>query len=126
MFPTATKVLIVDDRMTIRKRVRKALSRHGLSNLVEASDTAQAWITAVEMLSIGAPFDLVVAGKSAIDLIARMRAHPDLNKSEFVLLASESERARLPDRVTLGLLGYLPKPASADFPSALHEILNHG
>ena len=57
MFKPETRILIVDDMMTMRKLVKKSLVAMGFSNFEEAADGLLAWAK----LNQGDKFDLIIS-----------------------------------------------------------------
>jgi len=116
MFDSKTKVLIVDDMMTMRKIVAKACKDLGFSDLVEAADGQKAW----EALgSAEPPIGLVISdwnmpNCTGLDLLKRVRSDSRFQKLPFVLLTAESEGHQVAEAVKSGVDNYIVKPFTAD------------
>jgi two-component system chemotaxis response regulator CheY len=122
MFDPKTKILIVDDMMTMRKLVGKVCKELGFSDLSEASDGAKAWEA---ISSASPPFGLVISdwnmpGTSGLDLLKRVRGDSRYGKLPFVMVTAEAEQHQIVEAIKAGVSNYLVKPFTAD---ALKEKL---
>ena len=116
MFPANTKILIVDDFITMRKILRKVLVDLGFSNIEEASDGVhglQKMTTAIEK---NEPFQLVFSdwnmpNLSGIDFLSACRNHADAQmRAPFLMIAAESEKCEVEEKLPLETNDYLIKP----------------
>lgn len=116
MFDNTTRVLIVDDMMTMRKIVAKACKEIGFSDLVEAADGQKAW----EALQSTSPdIGLVISdwnmpNCTGIDLLRRVRADGRFKNLPFILLTAESEGHQVAEAVKAGVDNYIVKPFTPD------------
>jgi two-component system, chemotaxis family, chemotaxis protein CheY len=116
MFDPTTRVLVVDDMMTMRKIVAKACKDIGFTDIVEAADGQKAW----EALQASAPqVGLVISdwnmpNCTGLDLLKRVRADSRFNKVPFVLLTAESEGHQVAEAVKSGVDNYIVKPFTPD------------
>lgn len=116
MYPLNTKILIVDDMMTMRKIVMKTLKELGFSNFAEAPDGAKAW----EMLSSpDSGFGLVVSdwnmpNATGLDLLKRVRSDSRFSKMPFFLVTAENEKEQVVEAMKVGVSGYIIKPFTTD------------
>lgn len=116
MFDANTKILIVDDMLTMRKIVGKNCKEAGFTNMIEAADGALA-LTA--LTTPGAGFGLVISdwnmpNMTGIDLLKKVRADASLQKLPFVMLTAESEAHQVAEALKAGVDNYIIKPFSAD------------
>lgn len=125
MFAPSTRILIVDDMLTMRKLVAKALKDLGFSELHEAKDGAQGW----ETISGASPgIDLVISDLnmpvlSGLEFLKKARQDPRFKKLPFILLTDESEISQVSSAVQAGANGYIVKPFSmAALTSQLEKI----
>lgn len=106
------KALVVDDSMTIRRIVIKALGMAGIAETTEAADGTEA-ITA-----LGADkFDLVLMDwnmpkMSGIDALKTMRAKGDT--TPVIMVTTEAEKSRVIEAIKSGANDYLIKPFTPD------------
>ena len=115
MFDKSTKILVVDDMMTMRKIVVKNLKELGFTNFVEAADGQKAW----EAMQADPTLGLVVSdwnmpNCSGVDLLKRVRADGVRKLVPFVLLTAESESHQVAEAVKSGVDSYIVKPFSAE------------
>ncbi len=116
MFDKATKILVVDDMLTMRKIVSKSLKEMGFSDLTEAADGQKAWETIV---AAPVPFGLIVSdwnmpNCTGLDLLKRLRADGRFKHTPFVLLTAESESHQVMEAVKAGVDNYVVKPFTSD------------
>lgn len=115
MFDLNTRILVVDDMLTMRKLVSKVCRDIGFKNLVEAADGAVAW----EMISAAViPIQLVISDwnmpvSSGLDLLKRVRTDNRFKELPFVMLTAESEQNQVIEAVLAGVSNYIVKPFSA-------------
>ena len=116
MFDKSTRVLIVDDMMTMRKIVSKSCKDLGFTDLTEASDGQKAW----EAIQAAAPnFGLIISdwnmpNCTGLDLLKRLRADSRFKHLPFVLLTAESEGSQVAEAVKAGVDNYIVKPFSPE------------
>ncbi len=106
------KALVVDDSMTIRRIVIKALGLVGITETVEAGDGLEA----VKALQAGG-FDLILLDwnmpkMSGIDALRAIRQSG--NKTPVIMVTTEAEKQRVIEAIKTGANDYLIKPFSPD------------
>lgn len=116
MFDLKTRVLVVDDMMTMRKIVLKSLKEMGFIDVIDAADGNLAW-TALEKAS--PPVGLVISdwnmpNCSGLALLKKVRADARYAKLPFLLLTAESEAAQVKEALVSGATNYILKPFAAD------------
>ena len=116
MFDAKTRVLIVDDMLTMRKIVSKACKDIGFTDLTEAADGQLGWD---QLNSAEPPIGLVISdwnmpNCSGLDLLKRVRADSRFKSIPFVLLTAESESHQVAEAVKSGVDNYIVKPFTAD------------
>lgn len=115
MFPLDTRILVVDDMMTMRKIVMKSLKEIGFTNFAEAPDGAKAW----EMIAAEGNFGFVVSdwnmpNATGLDLLKRVRADGRFAKLPLFLVTAESEKSQIIEAIKVGVSGYIVKPFTTD------------
>jgi two-component system chemotaxis response regulator CheY len=116
MFPPSTKVLILDDMMTMRKIVTKTLKEIGFVDILEAADGNQGW----ELLStLNPPVQLIISdwnmpNCTGLELLKKVRADARYQKVPFILLTAESEAHQVAQALSIGVSGYIIKPFTSD------------
>lgn len=116
MFDPKTRVLVVDDMMTMRKIVTKACKDMGFDDITEAADGQKAWeaIQAAEP-TIGLVIsDWNMPNCTGLDLLKRVRADSRFKKLPFILLTAESEGQQVAEAVKSGVDNYIVKPFTPD------------
>jgi two-component system, chemotaxis family, chemotaxis protein CheY len=106
------KALVVDDSMTIRKIVIKALGLVGITEAAEAGDGLEA----VKSLETG-QFDLILMDwnmpkMTGIDALRTIRQSG--NKTPVIMVTTEAEKSRVIEAIKTGANDYLIKPFSPD------------
>lgn len=106
------KALVVDDSLTIRRIVIKALSLVGISDATEAGDGAEAVKAATET-----DFDLILLDwnmpkMSGIDALRTLRQAG--KKTPVIMVTTEAEKSRVIEAIKTGANDYLIKPFSPD------------
>lgn len=102
------KALVVDDSMTIRRIVIKALAEIGIADAVEAGDGDDA-VTAAK----AGPFDIVLMDwnmpkMSGLDAVKAIRAAGV--KTPIIMVTTEAEKTRVIEAIKAGVNDYLIKP----------------
>lgn len=116
MFLPNTKILIVDDMMTMRKLVTKVCKELGFTDMTEAPDGAQAW----QMISSSPqPFGLVISDWNmpqctGLDLLKRTRSDSRFSQLPFLMVTAEAEQHQIMEAVQAGVSGYVIKPFTAN------------
>lgn len=122
MFDPSTRVLVVDDMMTMRKLVSKVCKELGFSDITEAADGAKGW----EAICNANPgIGLVISdwnmpNTSGLDLLKRVRSDSRFSKLPFIMVTAEAEQHQIVEAVKAGVSNYLVKPFT---PESLKEKL---
>jgi two-component system, chemotaxis family, chemotaxis protein CheY len=122
MFNLTTKILVVDDMMTMRKLVSKSLKEMGFTDIVEAADGAKGWETLVNSTpAVGLIVsDWNMPNSTGIDLLKRVRSESRFKHLPFILVTAEAEKVQVAEAVQAGVSGYVIKPFT---PESLKEKL---
>jgi two-component system chemotaxis response regulator CheY len=116
MFDPRTRILIVDDMLTMRKLVGKACKELGFTDMIEASDGALAWEA---LQSASPPIGLVISdwnmpNCTGIDLLKRVRGDARFKTLPFMLVTAEAEMHQVMEAVKAGVSEYVIKPFTKD------------
>lgn len=115
MFDKSTKILIVDDMMTMRKIVQKSLKELGFTNFVEAADGQKGWEVLLADTTIGLVVsDWNMPNCTGVDLLRRLRSDGTRKSTPFVLLTAESEGHQVAEAVKAGVDNYIVKPFTTE------------
>lgn len=116
MFEPSTRILVVDDMLTMRKMVQKVCKELGFSDFLEAPDGRQAWevLTAAEP-----PVGLVISdwnmpNATGLDLLKRVRAETRYKNLPFVMVTAEAEKSQVIEAVQAGVSNYVVKPFTSE------------
>ncbi|HEX7675723.1 MAG TPA: response regulator [Bdellovibrio sp.] len=118
MFPSETKILVIDDMPSIRDLVKNTLKAMGFKNIVEAGDGEEGLKVLLQNNVAGSQIQLVISDwnmpkMKGLDLLKQVRATAEWTNLPFVLLTSESERDQVTEAVLAGVSQYIVKPFSA-------------
>ncbi len=107
------KALVVDDSMTIRRIVIKALGIVGITDATEAGDGAEA----LSAINQGDDFDLILLDwnmpkMSGIETLRAIRQAG--RKTPVIMVTTEAEKSRVIEAIKTGANDYLIKPFSPD------------
>jgi two-component system chemotaxis response regulator CheY len=116
MFPANTRILVVDDMMTMRKIVTKGLKDLGFSDIQEAADGNLAWTV---LDASNPPIQLIVSdwnmpNCSGLDFLRKLRADERFKKTPFVMLTAEAEAHQVKEAIVAGVTNYITKPFTGD------------
>ncbi len=125
MFANTTRVLVIDDMMTMRKIVKKICAEIGFTDVTEATDGNQAW----EVISnANPPIGLVISdwnmpNCTGLELLKRLRADHRYKKTPFLLVTAEAEQSQIVDAAKAGVDQYVVKPfAKEDLVKKLEAV----
>lgn len=117
------KALVVDDSITSRRIVIKALGIAGITDATEAGDGAEA----LRALSQNGDFDLILLdwnmpNMSGLETLRALRQAG--KKTPVIMVASEAERSRIIEAIKTGANDCLIKPFSPDqFAAKVRSVL---
>lgn len=107
----APSILLVDDDVTLRERLARALRERGFD--VRTAGSAD---EAMEQVRADSPemavIDLRMPGRSGLELLREMREHDPATR--VMVLTGYGSIATAVEATKLGAEGYLPKPVDAD------------
>ena len=118
MFPSDTRILIIDDMTMMRSLVKSQLRQIGFSKFYEANDGAKALFLLEQMKKAGNPIQLVFADwdmpvMSGITLLGVIKKNPDLKDTPFILVTAEGDPTKVKEAIALGVNNFVRKPFSA-------------
>ncbi len=112
MVDLKTKVLVVDDMLTMRKLIISILKEIGFTQITEAEDGAVAWTKANETKE---PFGLIICdwnmpNANGLDVLTKVRADARYKNVPFVMVTAELEPHQVAQANKLGISGHVAKP----------------
>ncbi len=107
-------VLIVDDMMSIRVKLRKLCTDMGIGTIYEAPDGQQA----LDLIN-SRPVDLVLSdwnmpNMNGLSFLQKMRANEKFKQLPVIFITSENEKASILQALVLGVTDYIVKPFTDD------------
>jgi len=109
------KVLVVDDDVVSRMVLMHLIDSCGSFDIVEAEDGADAWEQLEAGLRPAICFcDLRMPRLSGMELLQRVKAHPELNSMPFVLVTSANDKDTVQEAAKFGAAGHIVKPFQAE------------
>jgi len=109
------KVLVVDDDVVSRMVLMHLIDSCGKFDIVEAEDGADAWQQLEDGVRPAICFcDLRMPRLSGLELLQRIKAHPELNSMPFVLVTSANDKDTVLEATNAGAAGYIVKPFQAE------------
>ncbi|AGH94525.1 response regulator [Pseudobdellovibrio exovorus] len=112
MFPANTRILVLDDMMTMRKIVIKNLKDLGFTDIQDAADGNLGW----DILNQSSPpIQLIISdwnmpNCTGLELLKKVRADERMKAVPFVLLTAEAETHQVMEAVKAGVSNYILKP----------------
>lgn len=122
MFDTKTKILVVDDMLTMRKIVTKILRELGYSDIIEAADGIEAWEKTKDGTVGLIVSDWNMPNCTGLDLLKRVRADQRLASTPFILVTAEAEGHQVAEAIKSGVDQYVVKPFSKEGLKAKLEL----
>ena len=116
MFDPKTRILVLDDMMTMRKIVSKNLRELGFSDIQEGADGNIGW----DLIQKSVPaIQLVISdwnmpNCTGLEFLKRMRADARFAKVPFVMLTAEAEAHQVKEALIAGVTNYVIKPFTAE------------
>ena len=111
------KILIVDDKASLRKAMKKILLSLGFSDITEAIDGEDAWlkIESAFQQEFAEPFDLIVSDMempkmSGLELLAAVRDRAGIKDTPFIMATTVTEKQIILETMRLGVQAYIIKP----------------
>jgi two-component system chemotaxis response regulator CheY len=116
MFDLKTKVLVVDDMLTMRKIVVKTCKEIGFTTVIEAADGALAWaaLTAPDSCIGLVISDWNMPNLTGLEFLRKVRADANLISLPFLMLTAESEGSQVAEAIKSGVDNYIIKPFTPD------------
>lgn len=119
MFPSQARILIVDDMPSLRDLLKAYLRRLNYRAISEAEDGRVAFQALLAAKASGAPFELIISdwnmpNLDGLELLKLVRATPEFKTLPFILLTTESEKAKVLEAVLAGVSNYMVKPVEEE------------
>lgn len=106
------KALVVDDSMTIRRILVKALGVVGISDVTEAADGVEAVNAAKEQVFDVILLDWNMPRMCGLETLRALRRSG--NRTAVIMVTTEAEKGRVIEAIQSGANDYLIKPFTPD------------
>ena len=106
-------VLIVDDYNTMVRIIRNLLRQLGFEHVDDASDGAAAFAKMQERKYGLVISDWNMEPMTGYDLLQKVRAHPDMSDTPFIMVTAESKTENVVAAKKAGVSNYIVKPFNA-------------
>jgi two-component system chemotaxis response regulator CheY len=124
--PTVANIslLVVDDQKSIRSLVKECLKGLGYTRIAECEDGAQA-LRHLQTHTVHMVIsDLNMPNMTGLELLAAVRAAPELKHLGFLMLTSRGEVDLVRQAIQLGVNNYLTKPFTmGDLKKKIESVL---
>jgi two-component system, chemotaxis family, chemotaxis protein CheY len=115
MFPETTRILIVDDMLTMRQLVKGQLKLMGFKFFFDADNGENGLKVLEHQHSTGEPIGLVLSDwnmpvMTGLDFLKAVRAKPHFKDLPFLMVTAEGEQSQVVDAIKSGVSNYLIKP----------------
>lgn len=114
------KVLLVDDKASIRGAMKQILESLGLTNITEAVDGEEAWQKLNNKLtgSGDREFELIVSDMempkmSGLELLKAVRENERTKDTPFIMATTVTAKSTILETMRLGIQAYIIKPFDA-------------
>jgi two-component system chemotaxis response regulator CheY len=114
------KILIVDDKASIRAAMKNILLDLGFADITEAVDGEEAWYKINDEFRKGdtQAFELIVSDMempkmSGLELLRAIRGSNDIKDTPFIMATTVTARQIIMETMRLGVQAYIIKPFDA-------------
>lgn len=118
MFPPNTRILVVDDMLSMVEFLRKSLMGMGFTQILTANNGMLAYDVISKQHAAKQPVELVLADWAmpvcnGFELLKRIRASQEFSTLPFIMVTAEGETNQVLEVVNAGVSNYLVKPITA-------------
>jgi len=119
----AYNILIVDDSLTVRQVIARALSLAGINvGRVHQAENGQAGLAVLQTEWIDLVFcDLSMPVMDGVTMLQHMQADGLLNKLPVVIVTADGSKSKIDDLKSMGVRAYMRKPFT---PEQLRDVVN--
>ncbi len=115
------KILIVDDKASIRSSMKTILTGLGFNDITEAIDGNDAWFKLKAEFQDKKPdiYDLIISDlempeMSGLDLLKAIRKDDKLKETPFIMVTASNTKQVILKTIKLGIKAYIIKPFNSD------------
>lgn len=115
MFPSETKILVVDDSSFSRNVMKNGLKELGYYKIAEAEDATKAQESLLKEEKAGAPFQLMIADIhmpeiNGLELLEWVRSREQTKNLPLILVTTSQDRGHVIKAASLGVSHFMVKP----------------
>jgi two-component system chemotaxis response regulator CheY len=114
------KVLICDDSMFARKKMKESLEKYGITRIFEASDGDKAVSKYAETSPDIVFMDIIMPGKTGVEALKEIRAIDDT--ARIIMASSVGTQGNLKEAISAGAFDFIQKPIEE---SELFKLLDN-
>ncbi len=114
------KILIVDDKASVRSAMKKILMDLGFNDITEAVDGNNAWFKLKAEFEDKKPeiFDLIISDMempemSGLDLLKAVRKDEKIKETPFIMVTTSNTKEVILETIKLKIKAYIIKPFNA-------------
>ncbi len=113
------KILIVDDVPMSLAFLNKELVKLGFNNIVQFSDSVEAWEAFAEAQLSDNPFDLVMTdlnmpGLDGMEFVAQIKKDEMSKETKIIIVSADHDPLVIDEAMEIGVEEYLTKPINAE------------
>jgi len=103
-------VLVVDDQDSMRGLAKVSLSKLGITKVADVADAKTALARMQQTKFDLIICDWIMADMDGLALVSKMRAHPVLKSTPFIMASARQNPEQIAAALKAGVTGYLVKP----------------
>lgn len=117
MFPTDSKIMVIDDMPSLRDVIKKTLNNMGYFHIIAAGDGQEAYQFLVAQKVKPGELQLVICdwnmpNMTGLDLLRVIRAYSEWKDLPFIMLTTENEKSKVIEAIQVGASNYMIKPVN--------------
>src|SRR5688572_5891711 len=123
MFSDSTRVLIVDDMLTMRNLVKAQMRAMGFKVFFEVDNGENGYNLLLKQHEAKEPIGLVLSDwnmpvLTGLEFLKKTRAQPQFKDLPFLMITAEGEQGQVVEAIKAGVSNYLIKPFT---PASIQE-----
>lgn len=113
------KILVVDDIPMSVAYLVKQLKSLGFSNIIQFTDSVEAWESFAQAQLSDNPYDLVITdlnmpGMDGMDFIAQIKNDEMSKETKVIIVSADHDPLVIDEAMDLGVAEYITKPINSD------------
>lgn len=116
-------VLVVDDQDSMRGLAKVSLSKIGITKVADVGDAKTALARMQQTKFDLVICDWIMADMDGLALVGKMRAHPVLKNTPFIMASARQNPEQIAAALKAGVTGYIVKPFKPeDLKSGIEKV----